>query len=647
MPTNRSSVILDAVIDARRATTGGQQFERATRKIDDSSRRAERSTRNLTAGIGKLAGGLTSSLASFAAATLSIGALTVATKRYFAAVIENENAHLRFQQSFEALTQHGNTLGQSMTSLQGIIDRGRRTSRFAAGDYENLLSTIIQLSSESEQLGRVLSGGNLEGLVQGIFGTSLLSGRDPRQATRSLLNLIASPTSALTSGAQFGLSFSEEDKAFIRANAQSVDAQLLVIREIQENASANAADLLTLQGSSQNLLNAFQSLFDGPTAPASGAMNELADALRDPHVVQAFSDLTLRLSQIVGFIAREGANVVAADRARVGTGGPAGGYAIALLGQFLGTASVGDTGGAIDRQNQAIAANLRSRIPGVPPGAIPTGGGAAAATGAPGGFQASPAGPNLFGFSGRGQVPTLFQPGSGTRSRPLVVEVVPRPGGAPSLYRTGERERQLRQIYEQDQLPFAGGRAAGLSSGLGQSLFDQAVSAGRSQRNLQRFNETLQGTSSIANETARIFRSVNRARQDENITLLEFVEITATVTSSISDIFSGITGILSAFGGFGGGRQHGGPVYGRTPYLVGERGPEIFVPSSSGRVLSNQESRDAVGGVNITINSPIDATGADTAAVARLTARQDQYERTLPQRIAKTFQMMRKTGYRI
>ena len=37
------------------------------------------------------------------------------------------------------------------------------------------------------------------------------------------------------------------------------------------------------------------------------------------------------------------------------------------------------------------------------------------------------------------------------------------------------------------------------------------------------------------------------------------------------------------------GRQHGGPVTARTTYLVGESGPELFVPHSSGQIISNQQ----------------------------------------------------------
>lgn len=38
----------------------------------------------------------------------------------------------------------------------------------------------------------------------------------------------------------------------------------------------------------------------------------------------------------------------------------------------------------------------------------------------------------------------------------------------------------------------------------------------------------------------------------------------------------------------GGARAPGGPVRANTPYLVGERGPEIFVPSAAGRVETNR-----------------------------------------------------------
>lgn len=37
------------------------------------------------------------------------------------------------------------------------------------------------------------------------------------------------------------------------------------------------------------------------------------------------------------------------------------------------------------------------------------------------------------------------------------------------------------------------------------------------------------------------------------------------------------------------GREKGGPVMGNTPYIVGERGPELFVPSVSGSIIPNNQ----------------------------------------------------------
>tara|TARA_Y100000592_G_scaffold49401_1_gene78232 strand:+ start:2537 stop:4636 length:2100 start_codon:yes stop_codon:yes gene_type:complete len=59
-------------------------------------------------------------------------------------------------------------------------------------------------------------------------------------------------------------------------------------------------------------------------------------------------------------------------------------------------------------------------------------------------------------------------------------------------------------------------------------------------------------------------------------------------------------------GGLLGGlfRADGGPVKGNSPYIVGERGPELFVPRSSGTVVPNH----AMGGA--TVNVAVDASGS-------------------------------------
>lgn len=87
---------------------------------------------------------------------------------------------------------------------------------------------------------------------------------------------------------------------------------------------------------------------------------------------------------------------------------------------------------------------------------------------------------------------------------------------------------------------------------------------------------------------------------------------------------------LSAFGGGGGktsgtlpttwgaymqgsaaglysGRQHGGPVMGGTPYVVGERGAELFVPRTSGTVLPHGQGMAQPTVVNVHVSGVQDA----------------------------------------
>ncbi|BAQ93644.1 phage tail tape measure protein [uncultured Mediterranean phage uvMED] len=61
-----------------------------------------------------------------------------------------------------------------------------------------------------------------------------------------------------------------------------------------------------------------------------------------------------------------------------------------------------------------------------------------------------------------------------------------------------------------------------------------------------------------------------------------------------------------SFSSFFGFRANGGPVSAGNPYIVGERGPEMFVPSGSGKIVAN----DQLGGsTNVVVN--VDASGTN------------------------------------
>jgi len=78
--------------------------------------------------------------------------------------------------------------------------------------------------------------------------------------------------------------------------------------------------------------------------------------------------------------------------------------------------------------------------------------------------------------------------------------------------------------------------------------------------------------------------------------------------SGIADIFSNI---------FGGARATGGPVMPGKAYLVGERGPELFMPKGAGTVLPNGASGGNV--VNITVAQSFSA-GTDRRTILQAAA---------------------------
>jgi hypothetical protein len=70
------------------------------------------------------------------------------------------------------------------------------------------------------------------------------------------------------------------------------------------------------------------------------------------------------------------------------------------------------------------------------------------------------------------------------------------------------------------------------------------------------------------------------------------------------------------------GRAIGGPVNERTPYMVGERGPELFVPNAAGRIVPTNELG---GGQSVNITQNI-TTGDPILTAAEVIRRQRDAE---------------------
>ena len=94
----------------------------------------------------------------------------------------------------------------------------------------------------------------------------------------------------------------------------------------------------------------------------------------------------------------------------------------------------------------------------------------------------------------------------------------------------------------------------------------------------------------------------------------------AIINPLLNMIFSlnGTSALPTLFSGVSGARASGGSVSGGSTYLVGEDGPELFTPNSSGYIVPNSRLNSITTNSNESMVVNIDARGADVAAVQRL-----------------------------
>jgi TP901 family phage tail tape measure protein len=141
----------------------------------------------------------------------------------------------------------------------------------------------------------------------------------------------------------------------------------------------------------------------------------------------------------------------------------------------------------------------------------------------------------------------------------------------------------------------------------------------------QSFQGLISGTMTAKEALGSFFKSVADMFLEMAAQIIA-KQITMIILQTILKALGAVGGIQSAgssagsaaFGGSGptfnpgafsmpqlAGRAVGGPVTGQQPYMVGERGPELFVPGTGGSVVNNSDLRSAMGGGSNGSGSPV------------------------------------------
>ena len=155
-------------------------------------------------------------------------------------------------------------------------------------------------------------------------------------------------------------------------------------------------------------------------------------------------------------------------------------------------------------------------------------------------------------------------------------------------------------------------RAVEISQGIGEAIGNSLVNG---------LDSLISGAQNVQEVFADMLRSI------ANILAQQAVKMIATyIAIGVARMFAGmpkmsggesidISGVnastVESLGGLGadglpsiGFRANGGSVSAGSPYIVGERGPELFVPGAKGNIVPN----NAMGGANVTVN--VDASGS-------------------------------------
>jgi lambda family phage tail tape measure protein len=138
------------------------------------------------------------------------------------------------------------------------------------------------------------------------------------------------------------------------------------------------------------------------------------------------------------------------------------------------------------------------------------------------------------------------------------------------------------------------------------------------------FGEYLDNATNAATQAEQMFTAMTNGMNSALDNFVEtgkfsFSDLTNSIIKDIIKIqlrasVANLFGATSSFLGFKipgiGGKAIGGPVMANTPYMIGERGPELFIPAGAGNIVPNNKLGQGNAGSPINISYNIQAVDA-------------------------------------
>jgi len=235
----------------------------------------------------KKTGDSMSSLANAMKAVAGTYAISKTITAVIDATIESERA---FKQLETVVESTGGVAGytaeelRTMSSaLQAVTTYGDETIQGA----QALLLTFTKIGHDT-----------FPAATEAVLNVATAMGTDLKSAALQVGKALNDPVLGMTALSRSGIQFTEEQKEVVKALAETgkvAQAQAIILAELETQFGNSArAARETFGGALKALQNAFGDLLEGDTS--SGALtqsiNDLTDALSDPQVKQAFSEIT-------------------------------------------------------------------------------------------------------------------------------------------------------------------------------------------------------------------------------------------------------------------------------------------------------------------------------------------------------------------
>jgi hypothetical protein len=130
-------------------------------------------------------------------------------------------------------------------------------------------------------------------------------------------------------------------------------------------------------------------------------------------------------------------------------------------------------------------------------------------------------------------------------------------------------------------------------------------------------------TGELGRLTDALRDQLKTATHEESVSILNLLGLLTRLRNAARGIFPVVprtTGYAQGdrLPGQGGARAHGGPVSANMAYMVGEKGPELFVPNTGGAVIPNAGSGSPVGMGDT--SAILNALNQQTAYLSRIAA---------------------------